>query len=247
MIESTTHGAHTPLVLVCEDDHDAAVVLASLLEQEGLTADIAATAHSARLLLEKHDYQLMLLDLALPDADGLHLISELRDNEKTLELPIIVVSGRANEGRKEINGDAVTVIDWLQKPIDTERLSKALQQALHGDQVLNVLHVEDNLDIVHIVQTMMEDMGNLEYATTLKEAHKKIVARDYDLIILDISLPDGSGLDLLDAIKDDCPVVIFSATEAPDDISAKVAASLTKSRTQINELISTVKRVLHQH
>ena len=73
----------------------------------------------------------MTLDLMLPDQDGVSLIRELRQAAETLQLPIVVVSARASEGRDELNGGALGVIDWLVKPIDQERLTRAVQRAVH--------------------------------------------------------------------------------------------------------------------
>lgn len=245
--ETTIPDDRTPRVLVCEDDMDASLILSSLLEQEGISADVAATAESARVLLKKHNYQAMLLDLGLPDTDGLTLIHELRENENTKDLPIIVVSGTAEEGRKNINGEAMNVIDWFQKPFDSVRLLSTLKHVIRDNAHPKILHIEDDLDIIEIVQALMEDIGDCQYATTVKSASRLIENNDYDLIILDIELPDGSGLEILDKLKNDIPVVIFSGQESASIVNAKVAASLTKSRTNNSELISTINHVLQQH
>ena len=243
-IENTQLDGALPKVLICEDDADVAYILANLLEHEGLSADIAATAASARTLLEKNSYHLLLLDLILPDGNGLELVRALRKSEDTRKLPIIVISGRAHEGRKDFNGDAVTVADWLQKPIDRERLSQAVSDAMHNNQRPHILHVEDNLDVIQISQALFEEDTDFDYATTLSEAQTKLANDTYDLVIVDISLPDGSGLELLDKIGRDCPIVLFSGQETDAEISEKVNATLTKSLTSNDELINTVKRLL---
>ncbi len=92
----------------------------------------------------------------------------------------------------------------------------------------------------------MEDIGDCQYATTVRSASRLIKKNNYDLIILDVELPDGSGLEILDELENAIPVVIFSDQESASMVNAKVAASLTKSRTNNNELISTVKHFLQQ-
>ncbi|MBT8133004.1 MAG: PAS domain S-box protein, partial [Gammaproteobacteria bacterium] len=166
-VENNQLDESLPKVLICEDDPDVAYVLVNLLEQEGLSGDIAATAKSARELLARNDYRLLLLDLKLPDANGLELVRVLRADEATRKLPIIVVSGRANEGRKEFNGDAVTVADWLQKPIDRDRLSHVLADVMRGDHRPQILHVEDDLDVIQVTQVLFEEEADFDYATTL--------------------------------------------------------------------------------
>ncbi len=243
-IENFSVDESLPKVLICEDDPDVAYVLANLLEHEGLSGDIAATAENAYELLKNNHYSLLLLDLVLPDANGLELVRELRKNEDTRALPIIIVSGRANEGRKEFNGDAVTVANWLQKPIDRDRLSQAIADAISDSKRPRILHVEDSLDVIQVSRALLEEDSDFDYATSLAESKHKLANNQYDLIIIDVSLPDGSGLDLLELIDPECPVVLFSGQETDADIKEQVAATLTKSRTTNNELIQTVKRLL---
>jgi len=243
-VESTHLDDSMPKVLICEDDSDVAYILVNLLEHEGMSGDIAATAKSARELLEKNNYQLLLLDLKLPDANGLDFVRELRSIDATRKLPIIVVSGRAHEGRKEFNGDAVMVADWLQKPIDRKRLSQAVADTIRGSHRPRILHIEDDLDVVQVSQALFEEDSDFEYATSLADARIKLTDHTFDLVILDMSLPDGSGLELLNEIGNDCPVMLFSGQDIDENITEQVAATLTKSHSSNEELMQTVKRLL---
>ena len=234
-----------PRVLICEDNADVADVLSELLADNGFLSDVAVTLKDAKLLLASRDYQLLMLDLMLPDGDGLQLLQDIRDGNGDTQLPVIVVSARATEGRQEFKGDALAIVDWIQKPVDHARLSNALEQVMRINSRPRVLHVEDDLDVVQITHVILEELGDIDYVTSLAEAKQRILLQDYDLVILDISLPDGSGLDLLDDIKDRCPVIIFSGEDTNKDISLKVAASLTKAKTDNAQLIKTVRQVLN--
>lgn len=156
--------------LVCEDDTDAADVLCKLLEHDGLRVDIAATAISARMMLQQYDYQALLLDILLPDGNGLSLIHELRGNEKTRDLPIIVVSGTTEDGHKKLNGEALSIIDWFQKPADTNRLLSTLKNVIRDNSHPKILHIEDDLDVIEIVRALMVDIGDCQYAMTVSSA-----------------------------------------------------------------------------
>ncbi|MBQ0723873.1 MAG: response regulator [Cycloclasticus sp.] len=232
-------------ILICEDDPDLAQIMAQVLEKEGYHADIAHSAASARTLLENKSYQLLLLDLILPDGNGLDLIRELRENKATKSLAIIVISGKADEELKKFKGDALMVVDWLQKPIDFKHLSNTLAKTTQLDHRSHILHVEDNIDVIEVSQALFEDIVDFDFATTLSQALSKLNTQHYDLVILDISLPDGSGLELLNHIDHNCPVVIFSGQESSEEISKKVSASLTKSISSNEALLSTVQRLLN--
>lgn len=245
-ITSKSHaGDSRPIVLICEDNPDVAAVLAELLAEEGLASDIAATATAAKRQLTLKPYRALLLDLSLPDMDGTALIDELRGQEATVNLPIIVVSGRATEGRSAWTGDALTVVDWLQKPVDRTRLARALQQVLTSHARPRILHVEDDRDVVQIIQTLVEDIGHYTYAGTLADARTKLATQHFDLLLLDLGLPDGQGIELLDVIESRIPVVVFSGEQADAALSQRVNATLTKSRTSNDQLLAALRRVMN--
>ncbi len=235
-----------PRLLICEDNPVVAAVLSELLAAEGLASDIAATAEAARELLAQKTYQALLLDLSLPDTDGLALIQELRGQETTRQLPIVVVSGRAEEGRRAWTGDALAVADWLQKPVDQARLAQAVRQALRQGGRPRILHVEDDPDIIQVTQALVEEVGEYAYATSLAQARRQLAGQTYDLVLLDLALPDGSGLDLIDELKGRVPVVIFSGQEPGNDLTRQVTAALTKSRTSNERLLETIRQAIRR-
>jgi CheY-like chemotaxis protein len=123
-------GDTRPRVLVCEDDHDIARLIAMMLEKAGFEVDIARDAPQARARLEDGGYSAMTVDIGLPGEDGLSLIRSLRDDETTRDFPVIVVSATADEGRVQLNNEWLTVSDWLQKPIDENRLIVGVRNAV---------------------------------------------------------------------------------------------------------------------
>ncbi|MCX7185484.1 MAG: PAS domain S-box protein [Nitrosospira sp.] len=237
-------------VLICEDDHDIAALLRMMLQQHGLSADIAYSATQAKQMLAQGDYAAMTLDLGLPDQDGVALIRELRETAATAELPIVVISATAVEGKKELNGDAFNVVDWLCKPINPDRLESSIKQALgriSGRQP-SILHVEDDNDIFQIVKSIVGNAALLEQAGSLAEAKQSLNRNRYDLVILDLGLPDGSGAELLPVLNSTSPptpVMVFSANELGSYESAKADAVLVKSRTDNEQLLATIKRLIN--
>src|SRR4051794_21178768 len=138
-----------PRILICEDDVDVANLLALMLEREGFAADVAVDAAAARRLVHVRRYAAMTVDLTLPGQDGISLIRELRAEPATSRLPIVVVSVRAREGRTELDGGALGVVDWLAKPIDEGLLLAAVRRAVRGAPAgkARILHVEDDPDL----------------------------------------------------------------------------------------------------
>jgi PAS domain S-box-containing protein len=238
-----------PLLLVCEDDRDVAQLLCLMLEREGYRAHMAHDAATARRMLRERAYAALTLDLVLPDQDGVTLIRELRRDEATSRLPIVVVSVRAQEGQAKLNGGALGVIDWLEKPIDERRLLAAVERAVkapRGREAV-ILHVEDDLDLQRVVAAIVDGDARIEPALNLAEARERLAGGRFDLVILDLALPDGSGLELLPelgVLDPPTPVLIFSAHEVDQAVAGRVAAVLVKTQTSNRELLERIRSAL---
>ncbi|MDH3772185.1 MAG: response regulator, partial [Nitrospirota bacterium] len=206
-----------PRILVCAEDQDIATLLGMMLERSGYAFDIAQDARQAKASLRRSVYAAMTLDLVLPDQDGISLIRELRQRPETADLPIIVVSANTERGTGELSGDAFSIVGWLDKPIDQDALERALNSAVtkfHGKKP-RILHVEDDADILHLTSALLGDAANVTAVTTQQTARRLLKEQNFDLVILDLMLPDGPGEELLPSLhKADgsaIPVIVFSA------------------------------------
>ncbi|MEN9222611.1 MAG: response regulator [Thermostichus sp. BF3_bins_97] len=261
-------------ILVCEDDPDIAMLLELILRQGGFQTDIAPTAAAAKHLLQQRHYAAMTLDLSLPDQDGLSLVEDLRQMQGLGNLPIVVVSATAEQRRQAEwikrsaewhegsvpltrTTEALSVmaeypaklIAWLNKPIDQEQLVAAVQQAASpGERACpQILHVEDDPDILQVVAQILQDTAELVHAHTLEEARQLLQTRHFHLVILDLYLPDGSGLDLLPLLRSvsATPVVVFSAQDIGSDLLEEgIQATLVKTRTSNQDFLNTIRALV---
>ncbi|SFV00418.1 multi-sensor hybrid histidine kinase [Polaromonas sp. YR568] len=119
-----------PRVLVCEDDPDVAKLIGMMLDKGGYDADMAHTAEQARDYLKMESYAAMTVDIRLPYENGLSLIRELRANQRTAWLPVLVLSVTAAEARQHASNQALAISDWLDKPLDERRLLASLKEAI---------------------------------------------------------------------------------------------------------------------
>ncbi|MFP3874708.1 MAG: response regulator [Thiohalophilus sp.] len=237
-------------LLICEDDADIAGLLQLMLARHGYQSDITHSAEQARTALGRHQYDALLLDILLPDQHGLDLIRQLRDSAATRHLPIIVVSAIANEARNQLEGGAADIVDWLDKPLDQARLLQSVHRALqHLPDKPRVLYVEDDADLQQLIALLLQEQVALFSARTLQEARQLLDTQRFDLLLLDVSLPDGSGLTLLENIREyplPPATVIFSDHEPDADIIRQVSAALRKSTTSHLTLLETVAACLQQ-
>ncbi len=245
---TTVAGMSTPRILICEDDRDIANLIMLMLAQAGFGADVAYDTEQARGLLAQSTYAALTLDIALPNQNGLAFFRELRNQDATRNLPVIFVSLEAQEGQAELNGDAVLVLDWIEKPIDQKRLIAAVRAATgaKAGRTPRVLHIEDDADVRQVVAGILGGVAQVSSANSLQQAKQKL-AGDYDLVILDLSLGDGSGAELIPLLHQQhptLPVVIFSAHEVSAELAERVSAALVKSRTTNEEFVKTIQRLV---
>lgn len=235
-------------ILVLEDEKDIAKLLSMLLEQQGFTVSCCNNSEKAKQLLAKNHYDAITVDIRLPGQDGLSFIKEVRSQEKHCNLPIIIISAEA-EFNKSNTPSALRIIDWIDKPIDTKRLNKALKQALlkTKNHQATILHIEDNQDLIEMMGSLLNKKAKLIHAANIKSAKEKIASQLFDLVILDIGLPDGNGLDLIPIINEKkplIPIIIFSAQSVENDIINQVDAALVKSTVTNQELVAVIKNLI---
>jgi PAS domain S-box-containing protein len=236
-------------VLVCEDDQDVSALLRILLEQAGMEVDIARDALEAKQKLVQKKYAAMTIDLSMPDQDGISLIRELRSSEATAGLPIVVVSAYVKDGKKELDAEALSMVDWISKPIDENELLNALNFAIRKSPNIQpkVIHVEDDPDICRLVKAVVGESAEVVSATNLSEARDLLRDNHFDLAILDVTLPDGSGMELMSELNSSLPptpVMVFSASELSREDKSTIQAALLKSRTENEQLLATILRLI---
>jgi PAS domain S-box-containing protein len=113
-----------------------------------------------------------------------------------------------------------------------------------------ILHVEDDADLSHVLATALHGKADVVQASRIQTAEQLLAQRRFNLILLDLALPDGSGLNLLDKLpglnQADVPVLILSASDTDEDVHNKVAAALVKSKASEATVINTILKVMHQ-
>jgi DNA-binding response OmpR family regulator len=236
-----------PRLLIVEDDIDAAEILRTMLESDGFGADIVTTGREGLAAARSGVHAAVLVDLQLPDADGIGLIRALRAGPATRHLPVVVVS--ADTARGKARGRSLEVVDWLEKPFDQARLRQAvaaIYERASGERPV-ILHVDDDRDILEITASALAGTANMVGAESLAAARAVLARQRPALVILDLGLPDGSGLELLGELGDEhgrtVPVIVYSAQEMDGTVADRVEAVLTKSRTSLAGLARTVRRL----
>lgn len=117
-------------ILVVEDDPGIAETLEFLLQNAGYLVDIANTGMLALSLLEKNNFSLILLDLHLPDSDGLDLLKKIRQDSSTA---ILIVTAR-DEAIDKVVGLELGADDYVTKPFHNRELLARIKAILRREQ-----------------------------------------------------------------------------------------------------------------
>ncbi|WP_421996446.1 response regulator [Reyranella sp.] len=109
--------------LLVDDSVDNLLALEALLRRDGLEIHKARSGTEALELLLQHDFALALLDVHMTGMDGFELAELMRGTERTRRVPIIFLTGVANDDRRRFRGYESGAIDYLMKPVDPQVLS----------------------------------------------------------------------------------------------------------------------------
>jgi signal transduction histidine kinase len=232
-----------PRLLLCEDDLDTALTLREQLRLVGFATDFAYSVGDSFARAMATRYRAILVDFQLPDGDGVSLIVRLRALPQYRDTPIVVISGDPSRGRDDSRSPKLNVLDWLNKPVDVNRLVRLLAEpaALEAKRRPRILHVDED----NTVACALSDIGDVVTVNSIEEARRAVKTSDFDLAVLDVALAKGAGPDLLPELRDSkgnvIPVVVFSANGANLASDAQVQAALAKSHTSIDSLVATVR------
>ncbi len=119
-------------ILVVDDEHGIRDLLSEILNDEGHTVELAENAAQARAARQQARPDLVLLDIWMPDTDGVTLLKEWRGTG-LLTMPVIMMSGHATIDTA-VEATRIGAQSFLEKPITLQKLLKAVDQALQRDQ-----------------------------------------------------------------------------------------------------------------
>ena len=129
-------------ILVCDDDKDIVDAIEVYLSQEGYEIFKAYNGKQALQIIGEEDIHLALMDIMMPEMDGIHAVMKLR--EKNQSLPIIFLSAKSEDSDKVL-GLNIGADDYITKPFNPLELIARTRSALRRYTVLGSLPAEDNI------------------------------------------------------------------------------------------------------
>lgn len=202
------------LILAVEDDATFAEALVALAHELDFDCVVAGTAEEVLALASELRPNGILLDIGLPDVSGLSVLERLKRNPDTRHIPVHVVSAT---DRSQVARE-LGAIGFAIKPTTRERLVTAIEQLEQTSQrdVRRLLIVEDDSELRRNLELLLgRDQLQIVAVGTLAGALEQLSTVTFDCMVMDLSLPDGSGYDLLEhmAGNDDVgfpPVIVYT-------------------------------------
>jgi CheY-like chemotaxis protein len=248
-------GRTEPLVVIVEDDKNFADILYDYAKEHGYNSIMVNEGTNAAQIIKDKMPDAVILDIMLPGKDGWQILKELKADEATKNIPVHLMSAgeaAANKVRKE------GAISFMKKPINTETLDKLFTDMMtqSGVQFKQILLVEDHEAQSQALKDLMLKQGiTVDQAFTGEQAFNMLKSNEYQCVILDLNLPDISGLDLLDNIKAidrfaELPVIVNTAMEldksSVNRLMQYANAMVMKTNKSADRLIDEVNLFLHK-
>jgi signal transduction histidine kinase/DNA-binding response OmpR family regulator len=255
-VVSAPGDASRPLVIVVEDDPVAAELLTRQIERAGFRTEIARTGAEVVTMAKEHKPAAITLDILLPDVDGWEVLTRLKQDQVTSDIPVVVVSVVDNP---EL-GSALGALDYFVKPVDAKELVNRLsnfnfKQQAGGRQVC-VLVVDDEAANRDWLKHVLEPAGfKVTLATGGQEAIEMARSRKPDVVMLDLLMPEVNGFEVVEALGGheatrSIPIMVLTAkhlTNADiDQLDGHVATILRRGSTGAVDLLGQLQVVLNK-
>ncbi len=214
---------------------------------------IAKDGREGMKLVEQYEPNGILLDVDLEDMKGLVVLDYLKYNLKTRHIPVYVIADN-DISREAFNKGAM---GFGIKPVYKLQIEGAVEAMNKFDNTIvkNVMIVEDDMSTIEAIKSLLENENiKISTATTGKDAVKKLKAKFYDCIILDLKLPDISGFEVLKQLKSTkessaMPVVVYTGKELEEsereELHEYTDSILIKGASSPDSLFKEVSLFLH--
>jgi CheY-like chemotaxis protein len=239
-------------VLVIEDDYATSKLLSNYLNKWGYEPMIINSGIKALQLLQSEKFLAVIMDIVLPDVNGLELLKKIREDEHSKYTPVIVCSVEAEQQKAFMMG----AVEYFVKPIRYKDLVEVLTSyKLKKDST--ILCVDDDVPTLNLVKSAIESVG----LTAIAEAHStKVMDRikdaQLDLAIIDLDMPEINGFQLIKLIKSttkfaNLPIIIYTGKENYEEdlrnIDGLFTELLSKRSTKLEDLAETINSMINRY
>jgi two-component system, NtrC family, nitrogen regulation response regulator NtrX len=163
-------------ILVVDDEPDIRNLVQEILEDEGFSVNVAENAAKARQELESFKPDLILLDIWMPDVDGITLLKEWKENNHVIA-PIVMMSGHGNV-ETAVEATRLGAYDFIEKPLSISKLLLTIKHAFETSSLQ-----QENLQLHHATSSILEPVGKSKVISELRSQIMRIAKHDTPVLM----------------------------------------------------------------
>jgi DNA-binding NtrC family response regulator len=251
-------------LLMVDDEEEFLTSSTRALSRRGFDVTVAPNGVTALEKIEQEEFDVVVLDVLMPDIDGIEVFRQIR--EKLPALPVILLTGRGSvEDAFQTSKEGVA--DYLSKPIEVDELARRVQEIVaefrsqepaagestgpvdRGEPIRAML-VDDEVEFLASLERVLRRRNmNITTAESGEKALRLLKESLVDVVVLDVKMPGMDGLEVLRRIKEGFPSVeVILLTGYPSVEAALEAIKLganeyMKKPPEVDELAATIRRL----
>jgi signal transduction histidine kinase/DNA-binding response OmpR family regulator len=249
-ISSQTGDGSTGTVLVIDDDPAVLDVVSATLTKAGFDVMTASSGEDGMRLAREIQPVAITLDIIMPGLDGWHVLTRLKADPETRDIPVVLVTMSQDRSL----GMALGAADFITKPVDRQHLVNLITGYCAADPDPELLIVEDDADLRSLLARTFAKQG-----WRSRQAENGQVALELmndglpQAVLLDLMMPVMDGFQFLTTVKaderfKDVPIIVVTAKELDDEdrkrLNGHVAQVLQKGSYGRAELLSEIRRLV---
>jgi CheY-like chemotaxis protein/HAMP domain-containing protein len=247
-------GDNSRVVLIMEDDPAFAKVLLDFVRERQYKGIITHQGNTGLSFARHYKPDAIMLDMKLPVMDGAEVLKQLKNDPELRHIPVQIISGY--DRKKE--SLELGAFGFIQKPVSQETLWNAFDniEAFVTRKIKRLLIVEDDRQHNAAVKELIGN-GDVKCFSAYSgmEAFGMMSADPFDCIIVDLGLPDMSGFDLLEKIKDNkdfmrMPVIVYTGKDLTKEehnrLERLASTVVLKTAYSHDRLLDEVMLFLHR-
>ena len=166
-----------PHILVVDDEADIRDLLKEILSEEGYEVDVAADAAEARLCRDENDVDLVLLDIWMPDTDGITLLREWSADAEKAAAPVVMMSGHGTV-ETAVEATRLGAFDFIEKPVSLAKLLRVVELALEEGRS------RDRPRARQMVPDLIRPIGKSRMVRALREQVERVASHDTPVLLV---------------------------------------------------------------
>ncbi len=205
------------ILLIIEDDPKFAKIVYTFCHQNGFKGLIAGSGKTGLALVRDYTPHAIILDLSLPDISGWDVLAALKNNPDTRHIPVHIISAH----EEILDAYKKGAMGYLTKPVNPKSLTASFQkiEQIVSSQIKTLLLVEDNANSRHSIKKLLDGSDvHISEVERGQAALELLKTQHFDCMILDLSLPDMTGFEVLNKLNEHeviskCPIIVYTGQD----------------------------------